>query len=285
MWRRLTGGQGAPPEQALAERQALLSSKLAEIDEILKKSGEEGGTPSTSCASDTASSGQQSENAAEEDRSRTAVKVTVGSSRMAKEDPTLIDAIVNMVNGSYGYRRIDKYDIEDRLRMGDPGEFRGNRVLHLAFLGAKVVGCMSSTFNVPWAEDGCGHWGLLVVDENYQGQGIASQLVAQAERRLAGVCEQIQIEYEYCAGDAFSERLFKWYEGKCGFTCVHGRPRGHGNEFRKCRKAISEAEQQAGRRRRLLGLRADIAAELATLQSVPTDSKEPKSGGYVTCAA
>lgn len=192
--------------------------------------------------------------------------VCIGSSEMARQIPGLVESIVTMVNKSYGYPRLDRHDVIDRLEMGDPGSSRANRVLHLAMRGNRVLGCMSSTFNVPWAEDGCGHWGLLVVDVEAQGQGIASTLVANAERRLAGTCTEIQIEYEYTHGDPFSDRLKGWYEGKLGFRCASGRSRGFGTEFRKCRKKIPAQAQEAGRRFYLQDIRTYMAAELAQLE-------------------
>lgn len=194
------------------------------------------------------------------------MKVVVGNAKMATEIPGFVERISSMVNRAYGYMRIDEDDVLDRLSMGDPGSARANRVLHIAFLGERPVGCMSSTFKVPWAENGCGHWGLLVVDVDMQGKGIASAMVKAAEARLAGVCDQIQMEYEFTPNDPLSERLLEWYEGRCGFRCVSGPPSRRFQEFRKCRKMISEEEQQRGRRQRLLDLRGDFSAELAALK-------------------
>ena len=75
-----------------------------------------------------------------------------------------------------------------------------------------------------------------------QGSGVARALVRAAERRLrdAGL-RMVQIEYEYVAGDAFSERLYDWYEGSCGFVGMGGPPpRGEIGErqFRRCRKRL-----------------------------------------------
>merc|ERR1719188_1859377 len=117
---------------------------------------------------------------------------------------------------------------------------------------------MSSTFQPPWTGRGCGHRGLLVVAQECQGQGIASVLVEAAELRLAGACEEIQIEYEYAPGHAYSERLMAWYEGKCGFKCLAGRPRGSGMQFRKCRKAIPPEVSRRGERLRLAAIREDL---------------------------
>lgn len=230
----------------------LLEKKLAEIDSALQEMGDEA-----------VLAGAESEAG----KQRPQVEVVIGNSAMVDEMPGLIKNICSMVNKSYGHMRVDEGDVENRLEMGDPGSSRANRVLHIAFMGDKPVGCMSSTFRVPWAEDSCGHWGLLVVDEAFQGKGIASRMVQAAETRLAGMCEQIQMEYEYTPGDELSERLLAWYEGKLNFRCVSGRPRGRGTEFRKCRKLISKEDSQRGRQQRLRELRIDFAAELAALRS------------------
>ena len=96
---------------------------------------------------------------------------------------------------------------------------------------------------------GCGHWGLLVVDVNAQGTGVASALVRTAEARLASLgCRQVQIEYSYTCGDAESERLRAWYEGPLNFsgggspTTVPGR-----SEFRRLRKALAKASTEKQR--------------------------------------
>ena len=93
----------------------------------------------------------------------------------------------------------------------------------------------SSTLQTPWCPSGCGHWGLLVVAVEAQGTGVASALVAAAERRLveAGLRE-VQIEYDYERGNPQSERLRAWYEGSCGFS---GPPSCHSG-FRRCRKRL-----------------------------------------------
>lgn len=208
-----------------------------------------------------------------------AVQVIIGTARMARERPELVAQLTSMVNRAYaeslrgligarceGYERVDEEEVEERLQMGDAGA-RANRVLHIALRKGEVVGCMSSTFSVGWCEDGCGHWGLLVVDVAAQGTGVASALVFAAEQRLAGACHEIQIEYEYTPGDAHSERLLAWYEGKAGFRCTSGRSRGAGTSFRRCRKPIPEAACQAARRARLFALRAELASEIAELEA------------------
>lgn len=235
-----------PPDPA--QRAALIAQKLQEIDKALSE---------LSDAPELAGTIAERPGAA-------AVKIVIGNSEMAARQG-FISSIVSMVNQSYGCMRLDEHDVMDRLQMGDAGSSSANRVLHLAMLGDRPVGCMSSTFKVPWAENGCGHWGLLVVDTSMQGQGIASAMVAGAERRLAGVCEQIQIEYEYTAGDTLSERLLAWYEGKCRFQCVSGRPRGQGTEFRKCRKKIPDELQRLGERERLRDMKEMLSNELSKI--------------------
>mmetsp|Transcript_28170 Transcript_28170/g.44058 ORF Transcript_28170/g.44058 Transcript_28170/m.44058 type:complete len:250 (+) Transcript_28170:96-845(+) len=238
-----------------SQRKQKLTQNLKEIDEALLEMG---------CAPGAELSSLQ----AHLGSSSAGVKVVVGNSSMLAKRPELLGRITSMINQAYGYVRVDEDDIMDRLAMGDPGSSRANRVLHLAFLDDQLVGCMSSTFKVPWAERGCGHWGLLVVDVKMQGRGIASAMIAAAESRLAGACQEIQIEYEYTAGDSFSERLLTWYEKKCGFRCVSGAPRGVGCEWRKCRKMIADEAQQHGQQLRLLDIRSHLSAELAALESL-----------------
>lgn len=237
-----------------AQRKSKLAQSLKEIDEALLQMGVEPGSE-VSCLQ------------TQPGTSNTSVKVVVGNTGMLQKRASLLSEITSMVNQAYGYMRVDEEDILDRLQMGDPGSNRANRVLHIAFLDDQPVGCMSSTFKVPWAERGCGHWGLLVVDVKKQGQGLASAMIAAAESRLAGACQEIQIEYEYTAGDSFSERLLTWYEKKCGFRCVSGPPRGGGTEFRKCRKMIPEEAQRRGQQLRLLDIRNELNTELTSLQS------------------
>jgi GNAT superfamily N-acetyltransferase len=141
--------------------------------------------------------------------------------------------------------RLSLEDVHERLQMGDAGS-RANRVLHLAWRGDTLVGCCSSTFQPPWTPEGCGHWGLLVVDSAAQGTGVASAIIEAAERRLAGACARVQIEYEYTPGHAPSERLMELYEKKLGFVCDVPHPRSGRRfcdteaqtQFRRCRKAL-----------------------------------------------
>ena len=124
--------------------------------------------------------------------------------------------------------------------MGDSSN--ANRVLHVAVRGNQLLGCCSSTVRASWTGPDCGHWGLLVVAPAVQGSGIGSILVADAEQRLqASGCLAVQIEYSY-EGDAYSDRLLQWYEGKCGFRSSAGRPQA--GQFRRCRKLLSDPDEQ-----------------------------------------
>jgi GNAT superfamily N-acetyltransferase len=142
--------------------------------------------------------------------------------------------------------------VRGRLERGD--DAKPNRVLHLAFRGSSLVGCISSTLAPGWTSAGCGHWGLLAALPAAQGTGVGRALIQAAETRLvAGGCTQIQIEYEYSEGDVHASRLCHWYETKLGFTrtsywllgrlfgmLVGHRPRA---EFRTCRKEVARDGQ------------------------------------------
>eukprot|EP00927_Polykrikos_kofoidii_P066306 TRINITY_DN61933_c0_g1_i1.p1 TRINITY_DN61933_c0_g1~~TRINITY_DN61933_c0_g1_i1.p1 ORF type:complete len:316 (+),score=61.84 TRINITY_DN61933_c0_g1_i1:77-949(+) len=255
--------KGGSPTSEARKRAATLEHKIAELDEALRDMDEEEDMAVAPAVQDPLPN----------NATRLPVTVVVGNLDMARSHHGLVEKITSMVSEAYGYRRVDEDDIYDRLAMGDPGPNRANRVLHIAFSIDKdgkpgePVGCMSSTFSVPWAERGCGHWGLLVVDRNMQGKGIASALVAAAEERLARAVSEIQIEYEYTQNDAFSERLRVWYEEKCGFHCAAGAPRGRGTQFRKCRKKIPQEVQRRGQRLRLQEIRDGFAADLASFEA------------------
>jgi GNAT superfamily N-acetyltransferase len=154
-----------------------------------------------------------------------------------------------MANRAYGYPRLSPPEVMQRLGMGDDGK-DANRVLHVAFRldpgsGDEIlVGCCSSTRQTPWCPRGCGHWGLLVVDVEAQGTGVASALVRAAEQRLRSHgLQSVQIEYEYTRGDPASERLYAWYEGSLGFS--GGGPPGR-SEFRRCRKKLAAPREDKG---------------------------------------
>jgi len=263
-------GPAAEPSTESAQHRALLKRKLDEIDELLQEMDlEDKDSPGLEVKE---AGGRSSLPVENPERPRPLVTVQVGTTAMAVEQPELVKRLASMINGAYGYQRVDRHEVRERMAMGDPGS-RANRVIHIAFHDGTAVGCMSSTFRVPWAEEGCGHWGLLVVDVEMQGQGIATALVAAAEERLAGACVQIQMEYEYTPGDAYSERLKAWYEGKCGFRCVSNGSRGYGTQFRKCRKPIPEDAQQRGRRRRMASIREELVAELAELEPWPDEAE------------
>merc|ERR1719476_538257 len=125
-----------------------------------------------------------------------------------REDSTLVSRISRF--SGKGER-----EVSSRLSYGDAGSERANRVMHVAMLNGVAVGwCSSSTRG--WGGDG--HWGALAVDPSAQGKGVASALVAAAERRLLDAgCRSVQIEYRFKVGSQSKERLYKWYEGKLGF--------------------------------------------------------------------
>mmetsp|Transcript_39581 Transcript_39581/g.83052 ORF Transcript_39581/g.83052 Transcript_39581/m.83052 type:complete len:464 (+) Transcript_39581:299-1690(+) len=205
------------------------------------------------------------------------VRVIIGTSHMAAKDPSLTSRITRLINRAYTVahrgecgdgeeiERIDDDDVSHRLSMGDAGP-RANRVLHLAYRGDELVGCCSSTKQLPWADEGVGQWGLLSVAPEAMGSGVASALVREAEARLEPDCEEIQIEYNYTHGCSFSQRLMDWYEKKCGFECQSGRPRGRGSEFRVCRKQIRTAAAMAAKRRKLEAMREAVQRQLNAIE-------------------
>mmetsp|Transcript_81048 Transcript_81048/g.224226 ORF Transcript_81048/g.224226 Transcript_81048/m.224226 type:complete len:368 (-) Transcript_81048:20-1123(-) len=202
------------------------------------------------------------------------VSVMVGTSTLAAEHPGLADRLTEMVHRAYGAvrgegpRMLRQQPIQQRLAMGDLGT-RANRVLHVAFLGGEVVGCVSTSFATLWTESGVGHWGLLCVEPSVQGTGVATVLLNAAERRLAEECDHIHIEYDFFPADDFFRRLRAWYERR-GYVRLGARPKEggpEGSEFCFCRRPLSEAERRQGRQRRLRAERAELVAELAELGS------------------
>lgn len=186
------------------------------------------------------------------------VSVTVGTSALISD--SFVRGVYAMINYAYGHQRVTLADVRHRLRMGDAmRNGSANRVLHLAWrLDGRVgqldslVGCCSSTIDVPWCAEGCGHWGLLVVHTRAQGGGVGRALVAAAEQRLcdAGL-RKVQMEYEYTVGDAHSERLRRWYEGRLGFRCDSGPPNSSeagDTQFRRCRKRLPRRRARPGER-------------------------------------
>ena len=221
--------------------------------------------------------------------SSAAISVVIGTSAMADADASLVGKIVAMINGAYfkankellppsatTYERVSPEDVVDRLEMGDAGA-RANRVLHLAFREDELVGACSSTYSPPWTPENCGHWGILSVHPDAQSSGVASALVRAAEKRLAGACQRVQIEYEYTRGHSHSEKLMEIYENKCGFTCDAPQPRRRrrgGNEgaeeepetqFRRCRKALPSALILQERPVHLRGIRDSFAESAASV--------------------
>jgi GNAT superfamily N-acetyltransferase len=178
------------------------------------------------------------------------VEVVIGTSQHAK-NAELVEHVAHMIVEAYevvgGHKQMDAAEFHARLCCGDAGK-SARRVLHLAFRDGVVVGCVSSSLTTPWTPTGCGHWGLLVVDTNAQGGGVASALVRAAEARLReGGCTHVQIEYEFGPHLPHTQRLADWYQGKLGFESQTGwfinRLIGMvvgcgGTEFRRCRKAL-----------------------------------------------
>ena len=262
-------------------RMTRLKRMLEQIDKVLSEDDVTAAAPAAAAPADASPEAADADPAAApEPAASEPVNVIIGTTAMAEKDPALPRRIMEVVNGAYEYERLSLPDVINRLEMGDDGA-RANRVLHLAWRGDQLVGACSSTYQPPWTEEGCGHWGLVAVDVDAQGTGVASALVRAAEERLAGACEQIQIEYEHTPGEAHSERLYEWYETKLGFTCVSGRPRGTHTSFRKCRKLIPAAARAAGRRRHLQQVRAQVAAELAELEAAGEPPAAPLVGRRV----
>ena len=146
------------------------------------------------------------------------IRVVLGQHAHA-DQPALVRRITDMINEAYyeankrflhpsqtTYDRVDLEEVHDRLMMGAAGSVSANRVLLLAYVEDQLAGACSSTYSVPWAEDGCGHWGLLVTDKRMWGKGVGSALVAVAEHRVAGKCSEVRMEYEFVNGDPHSER-------------------------------------------------------------------------------
>ena len=106
------------------------------------------------------------------------VSVQIGTSALSG---SFARELCDVVNRAYGYRRVSEPEIVQRLSRGDGAR---NRVLHVAMRGGAIVGCCSSTLHTPWTGPGCGHWGLLAVDPEAQGMGVATALVAAAEQRI-----------------------------------------------------------------------------------------------------
>jgi hypothetical protein len=270
----------SPPEagtyQHLASRRRSLANALTQLaSEIALAAQHEEGTSATEAPA-VARSASSLKAAA-----LPPVDVVIGTSEMARADPELVNKITTMVNSSYfaslrevlpegmeGYERVSTDDVVERLGMGDAGA-RANRVLHLAFRAGELVGCCSSTFQPPWTDQGCGHWGLLVVSQAAQGTGVASAIVAAAERRLAGCCTRVQIEYDYYPDHPPSQALKAMYEDHFGFVRESGsgrrRSSSGGSEFRRCHKELTEALRRKQRPVYLRAMRESLATELAEL--------------------
>jgi len=163
------------------------------------------------------------------------ISVVIGTSAMVRDDPSLPSRIASMVQRAYNRRRMSESEALSRIANGDASCY-SNRVLHLAFKDGELVGCCSSTIQPPWTLCGVGHWGLLAVEPTRQRSGVASALVRAAEKRLSDAsCVAIQIEFHYKHGEAASEHLRQWYEGKLGFRCYNG----DSSTFRLCVKRLN----------------------------------------------
>jgi len=202
------------------------------------------------------------------------VRVQLGSDKHANQ-PTLVKDITEMINKAYyeankpflhpsqtTFERVDFDEVHGRLMMGTPGSVAANRVLLLAYVEGKLAGACSSTFSVPWAEEGCGHWGLLVSDTQMWGKGVASALVAVAEHRVAGQCTAVRMEYEFVPSDPHSERLRRWYEGPLNFACIQARRQGGGCQWRTCQKDFDAAMLKSAQRDRLRQIQKRLNAQL-----------------------
>jgi ribosomal protein S18 acetylase RimI-like enzyme len=196
-------------------QRALLSAKLAKLKACIIESDQNATTEDANF--------EAAAEAAAKD-----TKIIVGTSKLTTLNPNLIAQVVTLFNDAYSRsaakNRLSPKEVAYRLKLSGDGSTRANRVLLLAFKGDNLVGCVSSTFQTPWSKEGWGHWGMLAVSTEAQGQGIASLLVAAAERRLAEECMKVQIEYNYRADHAPSAHLEAWYERTLGFKRVNRVP-------------------------------------------------------------
>lgn len=252
-----------PPPTSLTHRDRL-EQRVQEADKTLKDAG-----------------GKLSEGTAK-------VKIVIGTSAMAAENPKLAEELASIVNRSNeaaiadapsrkgSHKTVTTEEMRGRLSLGDSGA-RCNRVLHVAMQGNVPVGCMTSSLRTPWTEAGVGHWGFLSVDPKLQGKGYASALVAHAMQRLAWDCTEVHIEFLHTRKHAYSDRLKDWYETKMGFQVVSAQTAGQfsansgfGGDakdtiLRICRKKFTSEEIALGRRRRAQAIHAELAAQLAAL--------------------
>lgn len=189
-------------------------------------------------------------------------KVVIGTSQMMDKDNILVRRIVNFSGKC-------EREVRTRLSYGDVGSERANRVMHVALINDVPVGwCSSSTSS--WGGDG--HWGALAVDPAAQGKGVASALVAAAEKRLLDAgCQSVQMEYRFTIGDKTKERLYNWYEGKLGFD---GGPRHSG--FRVCHKLLSAEAYQAQHFKSFSMRQSRTMSEASTVSTGQWQEQTPK---------
>jgi len=210
-----------------------------------------------------------------------AISVVIGTSALAEQHAGLDGVLTDIITRAYeavggNPRMLQSQPVAARLRMGDYGT-RTNRVLHVAFQGKQVVGCISSSLATLWTGPSVGHWGLLAVDPTLQGRGIASALVASAESRLAEACSQIHIEYDFYPGREHSQRLRNWYE-KLGFVQKGSEQKDGGGEFCFCRKRVPKQSQTQGKLRRLQAERLEVETELRKLEGAAGPGAEGSEG-------
>eukprot|EP00419_Tripos_fusus_P031031 CAMPEP_0172779438 /NCGR_PEP_ID=MMETSP1074-20121228/202423_1 /TAXON_ID=2916 /ORGANISM="Ceratium fusus, Strain PA161109" /LENGTH=188 /DNA_ID=CAMNT_0013616401 /DNA_START=156 /DNA_END=719 /DNA_ORIENTATION=+ len=91
------------------------------------------------------------------------VLVVIGTSEHASK-PRIVEEILRIVNTAFGHQRLTQPEVMQRLAMGNAGS-EANRVLHMAFCGEVLVGCMSSTLQPPWTPRDCGHWQRLAMGD------------------------------------------------------------------------------------------------------------------------
>lgn len=168
------------------------------------------------------------------------LQLTIASSELAKERPTVIDEIYTMLNFAYYsamkaifppdvriFGGVNREDIQSLVQMGDyearkERGMRANRVLHLAFKDDILVGFCTSTLQSPLLQSRVGRLGLLVVHPDYHSAGVGTALIKAAEDRLADACAEIEIDYELTGSRGYAEQVREWYEDRLGFKELGG---------------------------------------------------------------
>ena len=130
------GNRSSAAEEPSPQEIEMLRQKLAQLDTMIEESG---GIAEPALVQDGY------------------VEVEVGTSEMINV-PGMVQRIDEVSSGS---KHLGPQEVMRRLAMGDDG-IQANRVLHLAWLRGQprspstLVGCMSSTYQPPWTERGCG---------------------------------------------------------------------------------------------------------------------------------